>query len=195
MRRMASLLSIVPVALGLALAGCDNVQNMTSVGDQVAPQYVRKNSSSPRRLAATLTQGGAKDATIDANGGSIIIKNTAGDDIAMLVVPAGTVKNGTVFTMSVDEDFTVELTATSARSRSANDVGAAGFKKGVQLWINTTYIAAPSTTLFGVAELKPSGALVSVPSFRSGNWVGGILRHFSAYVPVEDDGTYVPISD
>ena len=195
MRRMAKLLSVLPFALVFA-TGCDNVQNMTSPADQVTAQYVKKDNG-PRRLAATLGMNSTVSTQIDAVGGVLEVKSGT-TLIARLSVPAGAARNGTNFTMTVLPDFTVELTATSSNG-SKNDVGAAGFKKSLYLYLNASYLPTPTQGHWAVAELKTSGALVSVGSFMTTiggqSFVGGVLRHFSAYVPVEDDGTYVPIQD
>lgn len=191
MRRIAKLLSVAPIAIAIAMVGCDNSQNPISPQTKVTAQYAAKGG--PHRVAARLTQGGSKVAVIDANGGTIEVSNNSGV-IAKLEIPAGAVKNNTTFTIDIGADFTVDLTATSYHGQS-NDVGSVGFRKALTLYISKEAIhASNSNMILGVAELKSNGQLLKVQSSEDALWLTGTLRHFSSYVPTEEC-CYAPIED
>jgi hypothetical protein len=184
MRRIAQLSLIAPLSLLIALSGCENGSSVTSPQDQVTAQYAAKKPTGPRRVLAVVTSGHG-EADVGANGGTIVVQGAGPTDIiAMLVVPAGTVKKNTTFTVDVAPDYTIELTATADRSTNINDVGRAGFKKGILLYFNRSNIF--ETGILGVAELKQNGQLLPVQSTDNGLWIIGTLKHFSSYVPISD---------
>lgn len=190
MRRIAKLSLIAPLSLMMALSlmmtvsGCESAPTVTSPQDQVTAQYAAKNLTGPRRVLAVVT-GGHGEAMVDANGGTIAVEGTGpGDIVAMLVVPAGTVKKNTTFTVDVAPDYSVELTATGEQSTNINDVGGAGFKKGILLYFNRSHILEPGP--LGVAELKSNGQLLPVEAIDNGVWLIATLKHFSGYVPISD---------
>lgn len=184
MRRIAQLSLIAPLSLLIALSGCESSPSVTSPQDEVSAQYAAKRPTGPRRVLA-LVSGGHGEAMVDANGGTIVVEGAGpGDIIAMLEVPAGTVKKNTKFTVDVAPDYSVELTATADHSQVLNDVGRAGFRKGILLYFNRSHILERG--ILGVAELKTNGQLLPVESIDNGVWLIGILKHFSGYGPISD---------
>lgn len=182
MRRIARLFLLAPVSLALAFVACENTANFTAPSDQPTAQFAAKNS--PKRALAVVA-GGHGEAILDARGGTIVVEgDDPADIIAILEVPAGTVRKNTTFTIDISDDYLVELTATSDHSLETNDVGHTGFKKGILLYFNRSHIL--DTGNLGVAEVKTNGQLLIVDSFHDGMWLVGILKHFSGYSPISD---------
>jgi hypothetical protein len=145
MRRIAKLLTVVPVAL--AFAACDSADQMTS------PEY-RAQTPTPVVTApalASATHGtlqhidgtsldavkGASTAAIGVNyigteGGSVDVWGFTGL-VARLIVPKGAVTQSALFTVMVNGHGAVNVTATA---RTMNDVGSAGFLKPVRIYFN-----------------------------------------------------------
>ncbi len=181
MRRTVKWLSVAPLLLVLAIAACDSAQQLTSPQANATPQFTVKGGA--KRALATVS-GGSGTTSVDASGGCTSVYGGLGEELAMLCVPAGTVKKNTIFTIQVAPDYSIELTATSPNSPVQNDVGSAGFEKGVRLYFNTRYIHSGGN--LGVAEIKADGQLIPVPSAVVDGWLIGELKHFSGYGPTTD---------
>jgi hypothetical protein len=179
MGRITRLLSVVPVAFLAALAGCDNAL-VTEPSAATAQFGVR---SSPRRAAAVVS-GAHADVLVGPSGGVISFTGENGENLGMLFIPGGAVRQDTRFTIDISSDYTVDMMATSAGSPVENDVGHQGFRKPLYLYFNTQYIL--TTGNLGVAEIKAGGQLVPVASFVTSGWLIGELRHFSGYGPTTD---------
>jgi hypothetical protein len=205
MRRIGRLISTVPLALLILSAGCDSAEQLMSPMENPAAQFsnngnngrAKGHNDGPRLAHATRIVTGHGSAAISSNGGWVAIEDDSHYVVAFLYVAPGTVKKNTTFSADVGDDYTIELTATSANSNESNDVGRSGFKKPVLLYFNTNLIQEADRTGLGVAEVKSNGQLVPVPSEEDGMWLIGTLRHFSGYGPTTDrtDPPADPIGD
>ena len=179
MRRFVKWLT-APMVLALALSACDSAQQLTSpTGD--TPQFGVRGG---HRRAVASVQGGSAVLTVGPSGGCATVNATDGTFISMLCVPAGVVGWNTTFTMDVASDYTVELTATSQGSAVQNNVGKAGFRKPVYLYLNPALIEQGGN--LGIAEITANGMLAPVRSWLIGGRLVGELRHFSGYGPTTD---------
>lgn len=108
----------------------------------------------------------------------------------VLVVPAGAVTGPTTFAMRLTDPtaISVELTATSLRSRDTNNVGARGFQQPLALHLSfETATRNVNPGRLTVAWARSDGGLEVVPSSvdMAEKIVTGQLRHFSGYVLVD----------
>jgi hypothetical protein len=172
-------------AAALALSACESTKSINAP----APAAADKSAFHTSPVGKVVVRAPGAFSTLDLSG-SAVIGSEGGTLItgaARLVVPAGAVADGTVFTMNVSSTnvFEVSLTATSAGAPAgSNDVGAAGFSSPVLLYYD---FGATPPAEYSVAWQVVNGVLVSVPSRIEGNFVIGQLSHFTTYVLMDSE--------
>jgi hypothetical protein len=176
-------------AAALALSACESSKSMTAP----SPAASQSGFHTAARAGHVVVRAPGAYTTLDESQNSAVIGSAGGSvsaGAARLVVPAGVVPDGTVFTIDVSSTniFQVNLTATSAGAPAgSNDLGAAGFSSPVLVYFD---YGSPPPTKYSVAWQVVNGVLVPVPSMISGNNIIGQLNHFSTYVIQDDDSDY-----
>jgi hypothetical protein len=168
---------------GLALAACsehgDPAQRL------LQPDAPRAESRAGWQKVAGTMPAFRVSAVIDASGGSIGVPGYT------LTVPARAVAQPTEFVFeSVGEGYlAVRLSATSVGSRTANDIGEAGFTVPVLLSEQVDAAGGmPQWNRMVIAWDRPDGVLDPVPSSinPATKVLTGRLSHFSQYVVATD---------
>jgi hypothetical protein len=166
-------------AAALALSACESTKSINAP----APAAADKSAFHTAPVGKVVVRAPGAFSTLDMSSSAVI--GSAGGTLvagaARLVVPAGAVPDGTIFTMNVSSTniFQVSLTASSSLAPGTNNVGAAGFSTPVLLYYD---FGAPPPEQYSVAWQVVNGVLVSVPSRIEGNFVIGQLSHFTEYV-------------
>jgi hypothetical protein len=192
MRRFKFRILPALAAAALALSACESSNSITTPNNSAfrAPQADVTGGSVvflavPGDLLgdSTISGGGhgalTGSATFGPQGGTLYVATHK------LVVPAHTVAQGTVFTMTISPDnyLQVSLTATSRKAPAgSNDVGALGFKNPLELYLN--YGSAPPSN-YRIAWRTPAGVLMPVPSHIEDTYICGSISHFTDYVTIE----------
>jgi hypothetical protein len=169
-------------AAALALSACESSKSVSA--PITAPASTSGFHTAPRAGTVVVRAPGAfhtladftNTAVIGAAGGSLSAGATR------IVVPAGVVADGTVFTINVSQTnmFQIGLSATSAGAPAgSNDVGSAGFSQPILVYFDFGTTPPPE---YSVAWQVVDGVLVPVPSRIEGTFVVGQLNHFSIYV-------------
>ena len=133
MRRMTKFLSLVPMLFAIGLGACDSAE-MTAPGTELTV-----GSQASLIDGVTVVYSGTR--TIGTSGGTVAVTDQYGALVATLKVPAGAVRQSTVFTIEIDSNRQIHLLATA---RTLNDIGNAGFHKPVTLTFNPNHVDAAS---------------------------------------------------
>lgn len=177
----------VLLACVLGLAACERAPELAGP-DDLAPQFSNgqgrggapgqvKRNPALRLVENGSLSGQSATAQINASGGILAVPG------AYLIVPNGAVTGRPVtFTMTgLDDVYGVDLRAV----RGSENVGRAGFRRGVTICLQWDGVVAQSSQKF-VAQYFGAGNWKLVSSSTNGAWVCGTTNHFSQYVMVAD---------
>jgi hypothetical protein len=166
------------LTLTLGSAACDRPSNITDPvnNSAFAPQF--SNNDRWKTVNVTVTEGDEAEAVIDQKGGVISLRSGA----AVLVVPKNAVKGKVTFhlTLHTGSQVMVSATATS-KDGVLNDVGAAGFKTDLTLYMSKFGARATDKTRKLIIGEKVGDVVVPVETTDLGSYLSAKLRHFSDY--------------
>jgi hypothetical protein len=169
------------LTLSLGTAACDRPSSVTDpvVDSAVSPQFSRGGSGKyqMRKVNVTVSETDEAEAVIDNRGGIIALYRGG----AVLVIPQGAVRKPTTFRLKLEVGPGVKLIATAtSKGGKLDDVGEAGFKKDLTLYLSKFGAKARPGSPLVISEID-GDELIPLQTRDLGIYVSATIKHFTMY--------------